>query len=172
MRITCVILTLLLLAHTAQGQLVKKYPIGNSGCSASFFCDPSPFDLSKSPDSSDVVTGECTQGDMTYGVICVQLRQPINDADASEKTVITYLDYLKTTLDITTSAPYGKGQRLRGRPDSRGILDYWQTKEGEHWKLKGWTDGYYIVVMYTFSKKKINENKADMFINSLILPTR
>lgn len=164
------VLIIIFLAGTAYGQSLKKYPISKSGCSAYFFCDPGTFGLEKSPDSSDVYTGECGSDEAFYGLICVKLKEKIAELTVSEETLVAYLDYLKTNLSITGSAGYGKGHRLKNSEATRGIIDYWKDKDGDNWKIKGWTDGKYMVVLYVYSKKELNESKANVFLDGLVLP--
>ena len=160
----------ILTAGSMYGQSLKKYAIGNSGCSVYAFCDPAPFNLEKSPDSSDVYTGECSVGDVAYGVICVKIKEQINNMMAGEETLVSYLDYLKTSLNIASSVGYGKGHRLKNKENTRGVIDYWKDKDGINWKIKGWTDGKYIAVLYVCSKNEVPETKANVFLDGLILP--
>ncbi len=165
-----IILLGVLSAGSLYGQSLKKYPVSNSGCSAYFFCNPGTFQLEKSPDSSDVYTGECKNDDVSYGVICVKIKDKITDMTASETVLESYLDYLKTSMNVVSAAGYGKGHKLKNREDTRGMIDYWKDKDGENWKIKGWTDGKYIVVMYVYSKKEVPETKANVFLDGLVLP--
>ena len=170
MRSIIAVIVSLLLANSSYGQSLKKYPISSSGCSAYFYCDPGAFEMTKSPDSSDVFTGECASDNMKYGVICVKMKGRVTDLEKSEGVLISYMDYLKTAFKITRSAGYGKGHRLKNRDDNRGVIDYWEDADKLNWKVKGWTDGKYIVFMYISSAKLLNETKGDIFLNSLVLP--
>jgi len=158
----------LLLAGSGYSQSLKKYPLGKSGCYAYFLCNPGEFALDKSPDSSEVYTGECTKDSVAYGAICVKLKDKIDDLKNSEDVLVAYLDYLKTSLKITSAAGYGKGHRLKEKENTRGIIDYWQDSDGLHWKVKGWTDGKYITVLYVYSSREVPETKANAFLNSLL----
>ena len=159
----------MLLVSGSHGQSLKKYSVGNSGCSAYFYCDPGKFDLAKSPDSSEVYTAECTNDGVSYGIICVKLKEQITDMDAGEGVLISYLDYLKTSLNITSAAGYGKGHRLKNNENTRGVIDYWKDKDNENWKIKGWTDGKFICCMYVYSAKELNETKTNVFLDGLVL---
>ena len=170
MKLVITTLVCILFALSSNGQSLKKYPISVSGCSAYFYCDPGTFDMSKSPDSSEVYTGECINGDMSFGSICVKLKDKMNDMQTSEDVLISYLDYLKKSLNITSAAGYGKGHRLKNKETTRGVIDYWTDKDRLNWKVKGWTDGRYIVVMYAYSKGELNETKVNVFLDGLILP--
>jgi hypothetical protein len=161
---------LILATSGIKGQTLKKYRIGASGCAAYFLCDPGTFQLDKSPDSSDVYTGECNAGNTSFGVICVKIKDKIDKLDVSEETLVAYLDYLKGNLNITKAAGYGKGHHLKNKENVRGIIDYWKDKDDVNWKVKGWTDGKFIVVMYVYAKEEIAEAKANAFLDGLLLP--
>jgi len=170
MRSLFFVICFLLVVDYSFGQSFQKYQIGSSGCAAYFFCNPGKFILDKSPDSSEVYTGECTNDDITYGVICVKLKDKLSGMETSESVLIAYLDYLKGSFNITKSAGYGKGHKLGNRDDTRGVIDYWQDKSNANWKVKGWTDGTFIAVMYAKSAKELPEIKINTFLDGLVLP--
>jgi hypothetical protein len=156
--------------HCSFGQPIKKYAISNTGCAAYFYCNPGTFELSYSDDSSKVYTAECENAEVSYGVIGVELKEPNNNMAASEDLLISYLDYLKTAFKITSSAGYGKGHRLKNREDTRGVIDYWTDEEKNNWKIKGWTDGKFIAVMYAYSKKELPDSRVNLFLDGFRLP--
>src|ERR1700741_877240 len=102
---------LLFSAMATHGQSLKKYPISNSGCSLYNYCE-SKYKIDYSEDSSKVYTGECVNGDITYGVICVKLLRQMDDLTMAEDLMIAYVDYLKSNFEIKKTAGYGKGHRL------------------------------------------------------------
>ena len=164
-----IIVTVFLYSQSLFAQSLKKYPISQTGCFVYFLCDPGTFALDKSPDSSDVYTAECSSEDMSYGIICVKLKDKITDPKTSEDVLVSYLDYLKNSLSITSAAGYGKGHKLKDKEDTRGVIDYWKDKDN-NWKVAGWTNGKFICVLYVYTKKDIPEIKADVFLNSLLFP--
>lgn len=159
----------LLVITDSQSQSLKKYPVSNSGCHLYNYCE-SKFTLSYSEDSSKVYTGECTSGEVTYGIICIKLLNTITDLLAAENLMISYVDYLKATFNITKAVGYGKGHRLNNNENTRGILDYWEDNEKDQWKIKAWTDGKFIGFMYAYSKKEIPDSKVNVFLESFRFP--
>lgn len=158
-------------ALNGSAQTAKKYPIGKSGCQVWMFCNPGSFELSMSPDSSAVYTGECKDGNVTYDVICVKMKERIDSLGDAEAVLIQYLDYLRTSFEVTEAAGYGKGHRLKGMDKTtRGVLDYWKDKDGMNIKVKGWTNGKYISVHLVISAEKINETKANVFLDGILFP--
>jgi hypothetical protein len=153
----------------SHAQSLKKVPIGNSGCSIYTFCE-FKFDKQYSEDSSVMYVSECAKDDMSYGVICVKLAQPADDLDRAEESMTGYLDYLKTSFNILKSAGYGKGHRLANNENTRGVIDYWEDNEKNNWKIKAWTDGKFIGVLYGYSAKELNETKLNLFLESFRFP--
>jgi hypothetical protein len=173
MRNVVMLLSLILAAISANSQNIKKVQIkdsnNESGCSVYSFCDLK-FQTSYSEDSSLLFTGECTVDSLNNGVICVKLRDAISTLNDAEALLINYLDFLKTSFSITKSAGYGKGHQLRNNEKTRGVIDYWEDNEHNNWKVKAWTDKAFIVILYSYSLKKLPETRIDAYLNSLIFP--
>jgi hypothetical protein len=161
---------LLIHFHNGHAQLLKKYSIGETGCTLYLYCDPGKFDVDYSEDSSKVYTGECIKEDITYGVICIRLLAPITDLNAAEEVMISYLEYLKASSNIISAAGYGKGHILNNNENTRGVIDYWKDKDQNNWKIKAWTNGVFIAVLYASGKKELPETKVDAFLNGFRFP--
>ncbi len=159
-----------LVTYSSYSQALKQYPIGNSGCSASFYCDPGTFEHTQNQYSKDVYSGKCSEGGMRFGLICFKLKKRIKNMEKGEEFLMAYLDSLKSTFDVISASGYGKGQRLRSVQDTRGVLDYWKTKNHETLKIKCWTDGKYIGFMYVAANNFPNEYYADAFLSGLLFP--
>ncbi len=155
---------------TANSQSLKKYPIYNSGCSVYMFCDVKGFQLDYSEDSSLVYTGECINSDITYGVICVKLLHPVADRTKAEELMLSYLDFIKADFSVLDSAGYGRGHTLKDYDKAVGVIDYWKDSEARNWKVKAWTDGNYIVVLYGQGKKELPEAKMNVFLDGIRFP--
>lgn len=163
------ILPLLIGVLTVTAQSVKKYPIGNSGCSLNSYCEQR-YSTSLSDDSSKVYTGECKQDEVSYGVICIKLLNPVENLFMAQDLVVAYLDYLKKNFDIVKAAGYSKNYMLQDNRDTRGVLDYWEDIEGNKWKIKAWTDGKYIGCLYAYSKKELPETKINTYLDGFRMP--
>lgn len=156
---------------SANAQTLKKYPVSTSGCSYYCYCD-AKWEVSYSPDSSRVFTGECVNDGLYYSVICIKLKEEIAELNVAEETMISYLDYLKTSFGITGATGYGKGHRLQNDEKTRGVIDYWEDKEKNNWKIKAWTNGKYISVLMVYGKKEIPEPKANVFLDGFRFPVK
>jgi hypothetical protein len=107
---------------------------------------------------------------VTFGIICVKLMHTSIDLSAAEELLIIYLDFLKGSLNIVKAAGYGKGHRLNNNENTKGILDFWDDNEKNNWKVKAWTDGKFIGVMYAFSKKELPGQRVNIFLDGFRLP--
>ena len=163
------LLSIIFITGNSFAQRLKKYPVSNSGCSVTSYCE-SNYEFKFSPDSSKVYTGECSSGDVIFGVICVKFFHSISDLTAAENLMISYVDHLKESFEIKKSAGYGKGYRLNNNENTRGILDYWEDKDSYKWKIKAWTNGEFIGFMYAYSNKELQEVKVNAFLDGFRLP--
>ena len=171
-RFLSLLIVLFVINAVTYAQSLKKYTIGQSGCNVYMFCNPGEFDRSYSEDSSIVYTGECKTTDpLTYGVICVQLKEPLSSLQDAEDLLVAYLDFLKKSFDISIAAGYGKGNMLNSDPSTRGVVDYWKGKDGAEWKIKGWSNGKAMGILYVFAPGKLNETqKVNAFLDGFRFP--
>ena len=146
-----------------------KDSLNNSGCFLYSWCD-FQFKTEYSPDSSLVFVSECEKDGLNYGLICIKMQQPFENLDQAQETLISYLDYLKESNKITKSAGYGKGHRLNNDENTRGVIDYWEDSDKNNWKIKGWTNGKYIGILYVDSPKELPELKLNIYLDSFRFP--
>lgn len=164
------LLGLIICFSSTHAQKLKKYPVSNSGATVHMYCDPGKFNFDYSQDSSKVYTAECETAGITYGVICIRLLNPIEGLPEAEEMMISYLDFLKADFHVKKSAGYGKGHVLNKNINTRGIIDYWTDTEEQQWKVKAWTDGKFIGVLFAHSKIELPESKVNVFLDSFRLP--
>ena len=154
-------------------QSFKKVPIkdslNDSGCFLYSWCD-FQFKTEFSQDSSLVFVSDCEKDGLNYGVIGIKLQRPFENLDQAQESLISYLDYLKTSFKITKSAGYGKGHRLNNNENTRGVIDYWEDSDKNNWKIKGWTNGKYIGVLYGYSPKELPESKLNIYLDGFRFP--
>jgi hypothetical protein len=147
--------------------------IDDSGCSAYFPYIPE-WELSYAEDSSMVWVGEVSDGEIFYGVICVEFSEGF-DYDVSRDELITvaesYLDYLRGEFNIVSQTGYVTGWTMESNEDATGITDNWVDNEGDPWAVKTWIDPYNMAVMYIYSSPDIPfTDNQDFFFNSFRFP--
>ncbi len=158
----------LLAQSTPKVPRLSKTPIGNTG---SFAYLPenkatNPFELSYSPDSSKVYTGDFLEGEHHFSVILVKFNFSLNTQLEKENMILNYLEYLKTSFNIVQSAGYGKGHTLESAPEATGVIDYWVDKDKDKWAIKAWADGNTLAVMMLYGATEYPIfNVQQMFLN-------
>jgi hypothetical protein len=61
---------------------------------------------------------------------------------------------------------------LPNQPTLAGIIDYWQSAEGNEWKVNGWITKKYIAVLYVRANGKLTESeKVNLFLNGIRFPS-
>jgi len=158
-----------LIAGIAQ-QTPATVAISNTGCTVQVFCFPGRFDAYELEDGSTVFADDCEKEGVTYGIYCVKLKKPITDLAAAEDTIITYLDFLKLDYGIVKAKGYDKGHRLNKNAATAGIKDSWEDADNNKWKLKAWTNGNFICVLFVFSSKELPDKKTEIFLEGLRFP--
>ena len=147
----------------------KKYEISSTGCSVNMYCQPG-FLSDVDQDANPVYTARCTKDDINYGIYCIVLKTPISNLRAAEDEMVGYIEYMKADFEITSVKGYEKGFKLNNREDTRGLVDYWKDSKSNNWKLKAYTDGKIIGILYAFSRKELPEEKVNSYLDSFRLP--
>lgn len=159
--------------HAQEVPRLKKYPIRETGMAVYLPSEPDSFDLTFSEDKSEVYTTEITKGGWNYGVIAVKLAETLGLETSEEKEdfIITYLDFLKEQFEIKSSAGYGRGHTMEGYEQAAGVIDYWDDKDGNQYKVKSWTDGKVLAVLYIYGEEEYPwQSLMEMYLNGFRFP--
>lgn len=160
-------LMLCVASMAAKAQLPKKYRIGTTGCTYYSYCDPGVLEKSYSVDSAMIYTGECTAAGCQWYLVFVQLKEKMSDLEAAEGLLEQYLDFIKQSMGVTKAVGYGKGHRLRGNEQTRGMIDYWGDEAGHKMKVKGWVNGQYIAVLMVAAEGELTESKVNLYLDGV-----
>jgi hypothetical protein len=112
------------------------------------------INVSYSEDSSAIYTYEELIGNFTFSFIHVDFMHEINDSLEQQQVLVSYLEYLKTQLEIEGSAGYGYGHTLESQPNTQGIIDYWMGKENTKYALKAWTNSKHITIFFLYGTEE------------------
>ncbi|MFN0216835.1 MAG: hypothetical protein ACKVT2_21475 [Saprospiraceae bacterium] len=144
-----------------------KTEIADSGCKIYLPGKAGNVEVTYSPDSSVVYTMETidtsTGSEYHFGCIVVNLNG-VDLAGMEEEMLIGYMDYLKSGVNVTEAAGYGKGHTLSTHPSAKGVLDYWVDANNLKWVVKGWAAESTIFVMFVYGQEDYpNYNVVDIF---------
>ena len=151
-------------------QDASKVVISNTGCTVQVFCFPGRFDSYDLEDGSTVYADDCEKDGVTYGIYCVKLKKTITDLAAAEDTIITYLNFLKLDYGIVKGKGYDKGHKLNKNEATLGVFDSWEDADKNKWKIKAWTNGSFICILYIFSGKELPDKKSEIYLEGLRFP--
>ena len=147
----------------AQNQLTR-YLVGNSGCSAGFYAQPDPPNVSFSSDSSRMYTMQSTDAEgITCSLVTIKLAQKL-EGDDIDAMLTGYMDFLKVQFRVNHSGGYSKGQILATHPKAQGMSDNWSNDKSEI-SVMGYSDGHFIGILLIFADKGKNmtAKKAEFF---------
>lgn len=114
-----------------------KTPFPGCGCAA-YLPEAATVDpVTTSPDGSQVWVSETGVGSFAYGVVAVKLAAPTATPEEAEELLVAYLDFLKGNFQITDAVGLGRGHTLE-ESAARGVIDFWQSADGEHWSVRAW----------------------------------
>lgn len=145
--------------------------IANTGCTVQVFCFPGRFDTYDLEDGSTVYADDCEKEGIVYGIYCVKLKKELSLSGAAEDSAMAYLDFLKLDYGIVSAKGYEKGYRLRKNENTRGIADSWEDADKHKWKLRAWTNGRFICILYVHSEKEMSEKRILPFLEGLQFPS-
>ena len=142
----------------------KNYLIADTGCSALMFSGNRQFKKTLTVTGDSLYFKEFTEKDITYGVICIRMNSNYELDDAMEM-LHGYIDKLKTPFFILHQTGQQKDMDWN-TVSSRTLVDYWQDREQVDWKVKGYTNGRYMAVLYVKNITDLEVKKQDLFLDS------
>jgi hypothetical protein len=144
----------------------KKIAIGRSGCNLLLPNDPGHFRPSFTQNGDLMYYAETEDAGVTYGCVTVVLKEPLDNLAEAEKNLAFFMQTLQKSysVDYTTGFSFGHMQQYNSQ--ARGIVDHWQDAAEVDWKLKGWTNGRILSVVYVSNITDLPVNKVEMFLDS------
>ncbi|MFL5739757.1 MAG: hypothetical protein ACJ75B_06040 [Flavisolibacter sp.] len=141
----------------------KNYFIGNTGCSA-LLLSGNDFQQTKTVTGDQLYFSECSEKTVDYGIICIRMLETYSLEEASYM-LSNYMDKLKDPFLVLHNTGVQKDIDWNSRA-SRTLVDYWQDAEKKDWKVKGYTDGSFLAVLYVKNIAQVDVRKQDLFLDS------
>ena len=161
--------TTFFLSLSRKSPLLRKYFIGNTGCSVYLFGEPAIAETTRTKDNDVMHVVKCFSGPISYGVICIDLHNPfVNGAEAG-KTLVNFMNSLHQPFSILHQT--GMEEKTVNDGDLT-ITDYWQDKGNRDWKVKGWTNGQVVAVLFVSNISEMAVCNQDRFLESLSCTAR
>ncbi len=141
----------------------KIQPIANTGCSALLPLRNAGFDRSVTDSGDTLYFNDWTENNVTYGMICVRLSEPIELAKAGYM-LYQYVEDLRHPCAVDVHAGI-QATKDWNSSVTETVVDYWQDAHGQDWKVKGYTDGHTLAVLYVKNIGEVDVQRQDQFLD-------
>jgi hypothetical protein len=141
----------------------KNKFIGDTGCSALLAFDEE-LESSITSSGDRLYFHEFRERKVNYGMICVQMDEQY-DMTMAVEMLTSYMDSLRGTFFILHNT--GIHPAADWNNDlSRSFEDYWQDMQKRDWKIKGYTDGRTLAILYVKNISHVDVKKQELFLDS------
>lgn len=120
----------------------KRYLIC-PGCSTLLNSGARTLHIRQTKDGDRLYFNEYAADGVTYGMVCVRLRNPCT-LEKAEDILFQFLRRSRKPLHIQHTA----SPEIESDGKLLTVTDYWQDKAGIDWKIKGYTNGKIIAYLY------------------------
>jgi hypothetical protein len=130
------------------------------GCSTLLNSESRTLHIRYTKDGDKLFFNEYVADGITYGVICVQMqsRQTLKKA---EHILVNYMNRIRKPMHIQANA----SMEVETNERLLTITDYWQDKAGIDWKVKGYTNGKILSLLYVKNITDTTVKTHDTFLN-------
>lgn len=142
---------------------IRNQVIGSTGCSALIASDDE-LESSTTASGDQLYFHEFKEKRVTYGIICVEMQHeyPLQNAG---RMLTAYIDQLKGPFYILHNTGICDDADWNSET-SITIVDYWQDCQKKDWKVKGYTNGKTLAVLYVKNIGYATVQKQDAFLDS------
>lgn len=152
-----------LLFRASSKRQIQNQLIGNTGCSALLAADES-LESSITASGDELYFHEFKEKKVSYGLICVQMSSQ-HTLEEAEVMLRSYIDKLKGPFYILHNTGMDDDADWNSE-NSKTIVDYWQDYNRKDWKVKGYTNGRILSVLYVKDIGHADVRKQDLFLDS------
>jgi hypothetical protein len=139
----------------------KRYVIF-PGCSTLLNSGSRTLHIRHTKDGDKIFFNEHAADGVTYGLICVQINEHYTLHQA-EDILIHYMNRMRKPLHIACNV----SMTLERCDEFLAITDYWQDDAGIDWKVKGYTNGNLLAVLYVKNITDTTVKNHDAFLNGI-----
>ncbi|HYO21655.1 MAG TPA: hypothetical protein VER36_04570 [Flavisolibacter sp.] len=142
----------------------KRYLLAN-GCSVLLVSGNRTLHFKHTRDGERVYFYDHAVAGVTYGLIMVHMKE-LYTLHQAENILVQYINRMRRPLRIA----YNVAMQIEKKKGVITICDYWQDEAGHDWKIKGYTNGKTIAVLYVKNIGESPVNEHDGFINGFRFP--
>jgi len=142
---------------------LKNHFIGNTGCSALVLPHARGF-MHTTGDGDRLYLQEFEEGKMSFGIICIHLQDGYT-LDEAGTILSNYLDKLRDSFGIRHFVGAQTTEDWNS-VCSHSLVDYWQDGQQCDWKVKAYTNGQVLSVLYVKNIAQGAATRHDHFLDS------
>lgn len=130
------------------------------GCSALLNSGAKTLHIRYTREGDKLFFNEYAVDGVTYGMVCVQMKD-LYTLERAEHILVQFVSRARRPLHIAcnTSMEVETTKRLVT------VTDYWQDKAGIDWKIKGYTNGKVIALLYVKNITDTTIKNHDAYLN-------
>lgn len=113
-----------------------------------------------------VYVGQTNEDGVTYGFATVELDRILNSRCKAEQALFLFMEDMHASFGIAFTTGLQHGYSHPHSDAVWGMTDYWQDTQGIDWKVKGWTDGRVMTVLYIKDLANAGMAQQEAFLNS------
>jgi hypothetical protein len=152
-----------LVIRFSSSKRIKLQFIDNTGCSALLSSDHK-LEATLTQSGDHLYFHEFKNKNVTFGMICVHMNEQYTLAEA-EEMLRSYVEKLKAPFYILHNTGIHNDADWNSET-TKTIVDYWQDRHKKDWKVKGYTDGKVLAVLYVTNIGHVDVKKQDLFLDS------
>lgn len=156
--------TIVLRISSSSRATMKKFLIGDTGCSVYTFSGENDFDTTMTLTGDRMYLHDYTENGVTYGVICIHMKEQYA-VDEAEELLKKYMGKLKGSLFVLHDTGIMDAHDYNSI-STISLENYWQDVEGIDWKVKGYTNGKVLSVLYVKNISQAEIKKQEFFLDS------
>jgi hypothetical protein len=120
----------------------------------------------KDEKGNTVYVGQAKEGAVVYGFATVELSQILYARKEAEQALFLFMEDMLPSFNIAYTAGLIHGYNHPHSAAVWGMTEYWQDLEGTDWKVKGWTDGRVMTVLYVKGIGYSSIDQQEAYLNS------
>jgi hypothetical protein len=137
----------------------RRYFLG-SGCSALLLSHPPKLHYKTTRDGERISFYEQPAGQVIYGLIMIPMKD-LFTLHQAEMILVQYINRLRKPFAIA----YNITMHVEKGDGILTLTDYWQDEQGTDWKIKGYTNGKTISLLYVKNIGHSAVAEHDEFLN-------
>ncbi|MDB5205185.1 MAG: hypothetical protein JWR72_260 [Flavisolibacter sp.] len=138
----------------------KRYLIGQSGGTSLLVSGSDQLHIKYTKEGDVIYFSDSAIGNVAYGLICIQMKQ-LYTLWKAETILVQYINRVRKPLGIA----YNISMEIKKTAGQITITDYWQDNNGTDWKIKGYTNGKTVAVLYVKNITEAAVKEHDAFLN-------